>query len=145
MDINWQSISIYGDFVTSLTAYYSCAGITDAGYVTCIKYQILNFVEQDTIFVLLEFKLQYVNLSHFHAIWRGGMMVTNIINHTVCSRKHDAFSVILFISVLSKGAAFNISYLQTLITWFFDQTFGIYMLSINGGTSRQVSFMFEQV
>ena len=26
-DINWQSISIYGDFVTSLTAYYSCADI----------------------------------------------------------------------------------------------------------------------
>ena len=25
MDINGQSISIYGDFVTSLTAYYSCA------------------------------------------------------------------------------------------------------------------------
>ena len=27
MDINWQSISIYGYVVTSLTAYYSCADI----------------------------------------------------------------------------------------------------------------------
>ena len=27
MAINWQSISIYGDVVTSLTAYYSCAEI----------------------------------------------------------------------------------------------------------------------
>ena len=27
MDINSQSISIYGDFVTSLTAYYSWSGI----------------------------------------------------------------------------------------------------------------------
>ena len=29
MDINWQSISIYGYFVTSLIAYYSCADISD--------------------------------------------------------------------------------------------------------------------
>ena len=28
MDINRQSISIYGDFVTSLTAYYSCGYIS---------------------------------------------------------------------------------------------------------------------
>ena len=28
MGINWQYISIYGDFVTSLTAYYSCADIS---------------------------------------------------------------------------------------------------------------------
>ena len=27
MDIDWQSISIYGHFVTSLTVYYSCADI----------------------------------------------------------------------------------------------------------------------
>ena len=27
MDINWQYISIYGYFVTSLTAYYSCGDI----------------------------------------------------------------------------------------------------------------------
>ena len=27
MDINWQSISIYGHFVASLSAYYSCANI----------------------------------------------------------------------------------------------------------------------
>ena len=27
MDINWQSIAIYGYIVTSLTAYYSCADI----------------------------------------------------------------------------------------------------------------------
>ena len=27
MEINWQSISIYSYFVTSLTAYYSCADI----------------------------------------------------------------------------------------------------------------------
>ena len=30
MDINWQSISIYGYFVTSLTAYYSCADINQS-------------------------------------------------------------------------------------------------------------------
>ena len=28
MDINLQTITIYGDFVTSLTAYYSCADIS---------------------------------------------------------------------------------------------------------------------
>ena len=28
MDINWQFISIYGYYVTSLTAYYSCADIS---------------------------------------------------------------------------------------------------------------------
>ena len=27
MELDCQSISIYGDFVTSLTAYYSCADI----------------------------------------------------------------------------------------------------------------------
>ena len=30
MDINWQFISIYHDFVTSLPAYYSCADISNS-------------------------------------------------------------------------------------------------------------------
>ena len=31
MDINWESIPIYGDFVTSLSAFYSCADINIKG------------------------------------------------------------------------------------------------------------------
>ena len=36
MDLNWPSISKYGYFVTSLTAYYLCADITSQLYYTAI-------------------------------------------------------------------------------------------------------------
>ena len=38
MDINWQSISIYGKFVTSLTAYYLCADIKLKNYYWVTTY-----------------------------------------------------------------------------------------------------------
>ena len=38
MDIKWQSMSIYGDFVTSLSAYYSCADITTSSrHSSCVQ------------------------------------------------------------------------------------------------------------
>ena len=36
LDINWQSMSIYGNFLTSLSAYYSCAEYS--GPVITIQY-----------------------------------------------------------------------------------------------------------
>ena len=54
MDINLQTITIYGDFVTSLTAYYSCADISIMMYTLVADHDVSilvvnNFLNIDNI------------------------------------------------------------------------------------------------
>ena len=72
MDINWQSVSIYGYFVTSLTAYYSCADIRLSDYMlyywkmryTADRFSVLDLsglISFKLIMNIRKFKIQYLN------------------------------------------------------------------------------------
>ena len=71
LDINWQLISIYGYFATSLTAYYSCAD-NNRRYKFSSHYQLTN--KENYVILLVSHKIKgkvsiALSLSVTSAFW----------------------------------------------------------------------------
>ena len=89
MDINWQTISIYGDFVTSLTAYYSCADInaTDRdswNYILCYNYIGMNTHNNNMLLeigILTRQSIVIMFILYIIIIWCNAIAVYKCILH----------------------------------------------------------------